>query len=333
LWKEVPVHFPVTIGSQTKNNKVYKKHIQPLYGSKDIRDITQLDVQQTLNHVATYCVQQTVRNVKTDWHRIFQVAQINKIAVMDLTTLVKTPEAMKTTERSVKEENITAEDFDSFISFMNEYGGYLPNETERIYNRTILVYLMKVMRVSGIRLQEARALSRNDITIEEETGHNSENDQENIQEYALIHIRHSAGTTYDNDNAIRKTKTKWSVRSVPVFDEGLIWIKEVLEYSKHELIFAKYSGEPFTSTEVADYVRRVKKKWKKVSGKDVDIYTTLMRKAYASDLYRDKVNQAAVKKLMGHKFESTSINWYAKSDDEEIKEAAKKRTYKKNKKV
>ena len=58
-----------------------------------------------------------------------------------------------------------------------------------------------------------------------------------------------------------------------------------------------------------------------------------MRKAYASDLYRDKVNQAAVKKLMGHKFESTSINWYAKSDDEEIKEAAKKRTYKKNKKV
>ena len=96
------------------------------------------------------------------------MAQINKIAVMDLTTLVKTPEAMKTTERSVQEENITAEDFDSFISFMNEYGGYLPNETERIYNRTILIYLMKVMRVSGIRLQEARALSRNDITIEEE---------------------------------------------------------------------------------------------------------------------------------------------------------------------
>ncbi len=115
LWKEVPVHFPVTIGSQTKNNKVYKKHIQPLYGSKDIRDITQLDVQQT------------VRNVKTDWHRIFQVAQINKIAVMDLTTLVKTPEAMKTTERSVREENITAEDFDSFISFMNEYGGFIKN--------------------------------------------------------------------------------------------------------------------------------------------------------------------------------------------------------------
>ena len=104
---------------------------------------------------------------------------------------------------------------------------------------------------------------------------------------------------------------------------------EAMDYSIHDIIFAKYNGEPFTSTEASDYIGRVSRKRKKVTGIEQDFYSTLMRKAYSSDQYREHVSPAVVKKLMGHRYETTSVNWYASASDEEVREASRNRKYRK----
>ena len=97
-----------------------------------------------------------------------------------------------------------------------------------------------------------------------------------------------------------------------------------MDYSIHDIIFAKYNGEPFTSTEASDYIGRVSRKRKKVTGIEQDFYSTLMRKAYSSDQYREHVSPAVVKKLMGHRYETTSVNWYASASDEGSKRSIQK---------
>lgn len=44
---------------------------------------------------------------------------------------------------------------------------------------------------------------------------------------------------------------------------------------------------------------------------------------------QEHVSPAVVKKLMGHRYETTSINWYASASDEEVREASRNRKYKK----
>ena len=268
LFALVPDYFPVKLGSVRKNTMVYNKHIRPLYGDKDIHEIEMADVQKTLNYAASYCVQQTVRNVKTDWHRIFQVAAILKQGTTDWTTVIQTPLSSKVTDRALSEQNISEEDFNSFIEFMSHYGGYMPTETERIYNRDILILLLKVMRATGIRLQEARGLSRKDIVFAREEIYDREEDRTFFVDRADVTVRHSAGTTMTEDNVIRNTKTPWSVRRIPIYGDGVQWMREAMDYSIHDIIFAKYNGEPFTSTEASDYIGRVSRKRKKVTGID-----------------------------------------------------------------
>ena len=147
------------------DHKVYDKHIKPEYGDKDIRDIQIVDAQKMLNHCASYCAQETIRNVKTDWHRIFQVASILKQGTTDWTTVIDTPQASKVTERSVSEQNITEREVQSFIEFMKTYGECIETEKRKLYHRNILIFLCLVMRFTVMRLQEARGLCKKDITL------------------------------------------------------------------------------------------------------------------------------------------------------------------------
>ena len=328
LFELVPVYYPRTKNTIIKNTKVFEKHIKPFYGDWNIKSVKLHHVQQTLNNAATYCVQQTVRNVKTDWHRIFQVAISLSLDVTDWTQVIDPPRASKVTERSLSEQNITEEDFSKFCSFMSQYGGYMPTEYDRIYNRDIILYMMKLMRITGIRLQEVRCLSRDCFSFQTFEFTDDESGETTQEEIVILSIKHSAGSTFTEENTVRATKTPWSVRKLPIVESGVGLIREILKYSKHDLVFAKWSGEMFTSTEVSDYLNRVGKKYRKVTGEQLYVYATLMRKSFTSDAYRAGVSPAVVKKMMGHRYETTSVNWYANASDEELIEAIKNRKFK-----
>lgn len=323
LYAMTPKYFPRTQGTYTKNDKVYNVYIKKYCDTKDIQEIEIEDIQETLKNCAARCVQQQVRNVKTDWHRIFQVAILKDIPVKDLTQLIDTPVSNKVTERATSEQNITEEDFQTFCEYMGKYGGYLPWEDEKIYNRNILLLMLKFMRVTGMRPQEAKAVHRSDISFNKTTYYDRDSQQDIPIDVALVSVVRSIGSSFTEKLTEKQTKTAQSKRVLPVFNEGIAVIKETLEYSKYERLFSDYNGDPFDTDFVSDYLYRVSKAC------GIKVYAGLMRKAFSADNYRRKTNPAAVKKMMGHKNENMSVNWYATAADEEIVEAMLNREYKK----
>ena len=142
------------------------------------------------------------------------------------------------------------------------------------------------------------------------------------EEIAYVCVRRSIGSTRDEYDVEINTKTPQSIRDIPVSGDGVNLLKEVLNYSKHDLLFAKYDGTPISSDDFSDYLYRVSKSC------GIKVYSLLMRKSFSADLYREGVNPAVTKRLMGHKKEDISLNAYATTNKEELLKTAKNRKFK-----
>lgn len=322
LFELIPQYYPLSKGTIKKYSKMYEGYIKPKYDKTKIKDVTMINVQETLQKCADRCVQREVGNVKTIWHRMFQIAENEGINIRDLSTRVQMPSSNKVTARSLGEQNITEEDFQKFCEAMSEYGRYPASDKKRIYNRDIILWMLKVMRITGLRPQEVKALRRKDITF----GH-VEIPSENAagvetKEIANIMVSRSIGSTISSELSEKKTKTPQSKRVIPVVGKDVDIIRNAMEYSKYDLIFADYKGNPFSADAVSDLLGRVSRSC------GIKVYAGLMRKAFAADHYRQGTSPVVIKKLMGHKSENMSINWYATASNAELLDAMASRKFK-----
>ena len=328
LFEKTAILTKKRVTTLAKYEKIYNKWIKPEYGDKRITEITKLDVAETLNACAAACVRQHVSNVKTVWKRIYEVA----IEVMDLPvkdcSRVDMPPCDHETARSQGEQNISQQAFNAFCEFAAQYGHYLPNEKNKIYHRDIILYALRLNRYLGLRPQEVMALCRDCITFMQLPYVDSRTGEHKYCDGARIAIRCSVGSTITEDIALRKTKTTSSPRYVYLGDEGTALLKEILNYSKYDIIFADYDGSLIGSTENSDFINRVKKQWLKETGHTEDIYPELMRKALAADNYSSNVNPVVTKQMMGHKSENMSANWYASSPNDAVVSAYMNRNFK-----
>lgn len=322
LFEMTPNFFPRTQGTYRKNDRIYNTYIKRVYENTPITDIGIEEIQGTLQICAANCVQQQVRNVKTDWHRIFQVAIIKRIPVTDWTQVIDTPISNKVTERSMSEQNITEENFQKFCEFMSGYGGYLPSQKSKIYNRDIITLMLRFMRVTGLRPQEAKAIRRSDVSFDTTVITNKITGESEDTQVAYVAVMRSIGSSFTEKLTEKQTKTPQSRRVLPVFDAGVDIIKQALEYSVHDMLFADYDGNPFHSDYISDFLYRVSKAC------GIKVYAGLMRKSFSADNYANGTNPAAIKKMMGHKNENMSVNWYATAASSEVQEAMKNRKYK-----
>ncbi len=313
LFNQISIYYDRRKKTYLQYEKVYHKYIKPEYGEYDIRKVKESDILSTLKRCADSCGQNHVNKVKSIWHKIYSIAIRKGASVNDLTLFIETPKSDNITERSVTEQNITESDFEAFCEALSEYGHYLPQEKARIYDRTMILYMLKLMRITGIRPQEVKALTRDCIELFE---------TENGEENAVLYIRRSVGSNRNEDLVIRDTKTPESKRSIPLDSNGAKLLHEIFEYSKYDLIFAHYDGTLFDVNDLSDYLYRVSKKC------GIKVYAYLMRKSYSSDLYREDVSPAVIKKLMGHKGELMSLRAYATASDEEVVKASYNRKYK-----
>ena len=119
------------------------------------------------------------------------------------------------------------------------------------------------------------------------------------------------------------TKTPQSVRNIPITGKNLNLVKEILKYSRNDLLFADYDGNPFSSTNFSDYLARVSRSC------GIKVYSLLMRKSFSADLYAQGTNPAVTKRLMGHKNEDMSLNAYATASNEDLISTTLNRKYKK----
>ncbi|MBR5342034.1 MAG: tyrosine-type recombinase/integrase, partial [Erysipelotrichaceae bacterium] len=303
-------------------DKQYDKYIKEYFADRDIKDITEEDILSTLTICSKNCSTHYVSKLKTLWKKLFIIAQRKRVLQMNLVDIIESPKSDKVTERSLNEQNITEDDFQAFCEAMSNYGHYLPEEKEKIYNRDIMLYLLKVMRITGMRSQEGRAVKRENIIFAGNEYIDAEGNA-TTEEIAYVCVRRSIGSTRDEYDVEINTKTPQSIRDIPVSGVGVNLLKEVLAYSKHDLLFAKYDGTPIGSDEFSDYLYRVS------NSCGIKVYSLLMRKSFSADLYREGVNPAVTKRLMGHKKEDMSLNAYATTNKEELLKTARNRKFKK----
>lgn len=317
IYQMVPDYFPLSKATIKKDDKVYKKYIQPEYGGTPIVNIKKQDILSTLVKCAANCVDQHVRNVKTVWHKIYSIAVEIDVLQKDLTQFIKAPRGCHITERRMSEQNITEEDFEKFCEYLEEYGHYMPYEKEKIYNRTMILYMIRLQRITGIRLQEVRAIRKDAVSFQKYRPP-GEKDPSKTQIKAMLSITVSIGSTHNKDLQIIHTKTLKSIRTIPVFGTGVEILKSALNYTKHDLIFAKYDGKPFSTDEVSNYLYRVS------NACGIKVYSTLMRKSFSSDLIAGHVDPETVKELMGHESINMSL-YYASANRENLNQTMMKR--------
>ncbi len=321
LYDQITDHYSRRQGTYKHWKAQYKKYIQDDFADKLITDITVADVMKSLNTCAEACAREYVSKLKSLWSKIFSVALMLGIPVTNWSEIVDLPSSDKHTERSMSEQNITEEDFQKFCEFMSHYGNYAPIQRQQIFRRDVILYMIRFMRITGVRSAEAKAISRKNICF-----HNADvtDDSGRVTtvEVADVRIESETGSTRTEMNTIRETKTPQSVRTVPVNPEGAKILREAMAYHDHDLVFCDYSGGILPTSVVCGLLANVSKKC------GIKVYTLLMRKSFSSDLYANGVNPAVTKKLMGHKNEEISLNAYASASDKDAFEAMMNRKYK-----
>lgn len=323
VYEAFPKYFKLSLSTYSKYDKAYHKYIEGNNAAKKMEMIDSSDVLESLAKCAENCVQTHVNHLKTVWHRIFQTAIQMGMKVTDWTHVIQTPKSNHISQRKLKEQNLTQEQFEDFMSFMEQYGQYADDNVKAIYNRQIMAYCIRLMRITGMRPQEVKAIQRENVefgTIENKYG---ETDR-----VAVIHVVHSIGSTLTKEVTIKNTKTPQSIRNLPISGDNILLLQEILSYSKYDLIFADYDGKPISSTALSDYCHRVRIAYAKQTGIDLDFYPGLMRKSFASDCLNTTGDPKTVMAAMGHNNAKTSLEHYASASTERVFEAIQNRKYK-----
>ena len=330
LFNLIKDNFSLRMKTLEKYRKVYNKYILLEYGEIDIKKISAENILNTLKKCANNCLDKSVSDVKTVWHRIYEVAIRKGIDVKDLTRYIDTPKSEKEpTEKSLSEQNITEETFNDFMEYMSTYGHYLPNQHKEIYNRQIMIYILKVMRVSGMRPAETKAINRNDIKFEDITYTTLEGD-ECSKKAVQLYIHRSIGSTENKKVTIRSTKTNASIRTIDI--DAYELFKEILEYAKYEYLFQDYDGDFISTDNLSHYLGRVRKAYKKETGKDVNFTAYTMRHSFVADMSASGARLSVIQQQVGHKPGSTVTQVYDSAPKDEQVNAVMNMERKHNKK-
>ena len=308
LFEEVVKHSDWRIATIRKHTIAYKKYIKPYYGTTDIRDIGHNDVLSTLIECSKQCADQQIRNLKSVWKWLFIEAHHQKIAVFNLTEEIRRPRSQKyVVPEKRKPQDISGEDFAEFIKCMSTYGGYRPDETEKIYNRQMKMNLIIFSKITGLRPSECKAVRKSRIKFEPSGDDGNGN-------LCIVQILSAYGSGYKKgeENVERSLKTEESERIAIIHQIYEPIVRKMMEQSKYDLLFANYKGEVFTVKDLSDFCSNVSKKC------GIKVYPYLMRKVFSSEM-DDFMPLHYVSRLDGHKDINTTNRHYIAKKGKKLK--------------
>lgn len=282
-----------------KRHKCFYVAIKP-YEDTRIEKITAADIQMCINQYARTHTKRQVRGLLAIWRRIYRTALLLNIAIPDRSAQVLIPECVPD---QPKKKEISAADLETFLEVLEKYNA---RTDEGYYNSKCIYYAIQIMRYCGLRPAETLALTKNDIFT---NGNGS----------GYISINKAAHSTLDSMLELGATKTKKSVRMVPIPADLAPILKECLKWSKHDLIFADYHGNLQSIDTVSDYVHRVSKK----AGVQFNLY--MLRHQFSTDLFASGTNPAVIRDLMGHTSSTMSLDYAVSSEAERIQALDKRK--------
>ena len=274
-----------------------------LHRKKDLRNtpidkVSSAMVQASINDVAAHHSADAVGKCMTIWKQIFRAAQMSDVPVADKTLQVRKPKAKVPTIK--RDPHCTEEDIEAFLSALETYNG--SQRSARKINRDIY-FLIRIMQYLGLRPQEALALSRSDISLRD----------------GLVFIRKSIGSTEAEKRVVVPAKTEQSMRCVPIPSALVPVLEELLEESDTDPLLCHPDGRPYDIDFLGDYMHRVRK-----SKKTPRVTLYMMRHNFATDLVKS-TDLKTLQTLMGHESGKMSMQYAAKTDVSEMRDALENR--------
>lgn len=293
IYAESKKLFPARLKTVQRHDHFYNKGIKQ-YESVSIEKITSADIQKSVNEYAATHTREQSKHFLSVWRLIYKTAVMMNISIPDRTIPVKLPDECKQDQPRKKE--VSAEDLEQFLDTLQLYNA----RTETgLYQSQCLYYAIQVMRYCGLRPAETFALTKNDIFL-------------NSSGTGFIQVNKAARSTNKSMLEISGTKTQKSNRLVPIPAALGEILRECLQWSKHELIFADYHGNLQSIDKVSDTVRLVARK----AGVKFNLY--MLRHQLSTDLFNSGTAPNVIRDIMGHESANMSLDYAVSSEKDRI---------------
>ncbi len=306
------------------SRRVYDRKIRntfcTLLGSKDIEQITQLDIQDATNHLfekgyTDRCIKEALAVTR----ECFEIAIVNRIV------LVNPCKGITLKNSNLKPKKIRVLDKWEQEMFLNEV------------NNDYYYEPYKILLLTGMRIGEFSGLQWQDIDWNKK----------------IIHINRAISTSYINGKKIEELttpKTSNSYRSIPFFDDLELclknWKKKQDEYKKKsgdrwrssdtfgDLVFTSTMGSPVTRYVLAHDINRIVQNMRLKEVFNVtrenrqpreirNIHPHVFRHTFATRCFEKGVDPVFVQSIMGHANYNTTLIYTHLLDEKKMEERNK----------
>ncbi|MCH3961282.1 MAG: tyrosine-type recombinase/integrase [Solobacterium sp.] len=260
------------------------------YGQRKIKDIKPADIQSNINdyikdHSADAC-----HRLLSEWRQIYRAAAMMDIYVPDKTLAVTIPKDDKPAKPK-KDVLISKDDFYKYIDWLEQSLKYTMDDKGK-YRKSRIIYMLQIMYHTGCRPSEVMALCRSDIDLSSKD----------------ISITKRIGSTRTELRQIVSLKTSQSLRKVPIDDELMLIISNMLNDISSEQLFLDFDGLPFEITVLSAYIARTAKE----AGVTFNMY--MCRHSLKHDIRN--ADARVQMDILGHASYRTSVSYDRSSEDD-----------------
>ena len=299
VFNQIQDVFPKTLKTVKHREITFRNYIQPFVGNKNIEDVAPLDIQMTLNALITTKTDDNIGRVATCWRYIIRTAAFMDYISSDPMMKVVIPKSQK----AVKPVDVHT-DRETVDQVIDGLIKYTMNNPQMIFDTELIVYLIEVIYYTGIRPAEALGLHRSDVNLSDK----------------YLYVHSAQGSTADEWNTTKATKTKQSIRREPIVPDLAVILDQLLRYQPADQLFQRSSGSVWQIDDVCNKINRVCKKL----GIKFTLYQ--LRHKFSTDLVTANVDPRTIMELMGHNNIKQTLE-YARSNDDLKEEALNIRKY------
>lgn len=287
--------MPLALKTQTKHRTIYRDCIEQACGKIPIDKIVIADIQKTVNAYAkTHTEKQTSRCI-TLWRQIYKTAIMLGYPIPDLTVALIMPKCQP--DKPARDNSISLEDFNKILDTVKNYHIY---DEEGRYRSSLVWYLLQVLAYTGMRPAEAFALTRKDFHFNTPRG-------------CYISINKAVGSDESKKQQIIHTKTRQSVRDIPMSEELKQICSSLLEWTDKEYVFSSYDGSLIEIDNLCDYIHNISKKAK------IPFNMYRLRHVFSTDMLNEGVAPQTVRDLMGHASMNMTLHYAFSTDSDRQK--------------
>lgn len=271
-----------SLNTKHKHTVIYNKYIKSYFGGDmDFSKIKYNDIQKSLNDMTTVARNDTIGRVVTLWKNLYRIALINNVVNRDESIYIVKP---KSEIVEIKKPMETT--YNDMIETINKIYELNINDRDKFLSQSALI----IMYYTGMRGAEVCALNKDYIYFDKK----------------MLYVCESVGSTSKEQIAIKKTKTSSSIRYIPIHDELIPVLKQlILQANGDNYLFIRNNGKYMTGDKLSEVCRLATKG-------EFRPYT--LRHQFSTDMLLNNVDIKTIQELMGHTSSTMTVS-YARSND------------------